>query len=326
MNLMDIEEAQDNCSEILDKVAEYFVGDREALEKVLCASLSNGHVLFEDNPGLGKTLLTKVFAQATGCDWKRVQFTPDLMPADIVGTRIWESKKEDFRLEKGPIFTNILLADEINRATPKTQSALLEAMEESQVTIEGERHDLESPFFVIATQNPIEMEGTYPLPEAQLDRFLLKMSLGYVDSLDEESKILERRIDWKKDDPTDDVESVISQSEFRNVQEVVEEDVFVHKNILKYIMEIVRSTREHNKVSVGSSPRGGLALLKLSRAMAVLRGRDFVTPDDVKVFTEETLSHRIILGSEYVMEGVNSREIVEECVSEVEVPKEFEPG
>lgn len=323
---MNIEETKENCDKIIERIADYFVGDEEDLRKVLCASLVNGHVLFEDNPGLGKTLLTKLFAQVTGCDWNRTQFTPDLMPADITGTRVWESKKGEFNLEKGPIFTNILLADEINRATPKTQSALLEAMEESQVTIEGELHELESPFFVIATQNPIEMEGTYPLPEAQLDRFLLRMSLGYIDSLEEESKVLERRIEWKKDDPTNDVESVVTQSTFREMQEVVENEVFVHDNIIQYIMEIVRESRDHRKVQVGSSPRGGLALLKVSRAMAVMRGRDFVTPDDVKIFAEEALSHRIILGSEHLMEGIDTADVVEECVKRVEVPKEFNPG
>lgn len=323
---MNIEKSKENCDEIVDKIAEYFVGNKSDLRKVLCANLVNGHVLFEDNPGLGKTLLTKLFAQVTGCEWNRTQFTPDLMPADIVGTRVWESKKSQFRLEKGPIFTNILLADEINRATPKTQSALLEAMEERQVTIEGDLHELDPPFFVIATQNPIEMEGTYPLPEAQLDRFLLRMSLGYVGSLEEESEILQRRIEWKQDDPTGGVESVVSQSTFKEMQDVVENEVFVHDNIIRYIMEIVRRSRDHRKVQVGSSPRGGLALLKLSRAMAVLRGRDFVTPDDVKVFAREALSHRIILGSEHLMEGVNPEDIVGDCVKEVEVPKKFKAG
>lgn len=323
---MDMEKTKENCDEIVDEIADYFVGDKSDLRRVLCAGLVNGHVLFEDNPGLGKTLLTKLFAQVTGCKWNRTQFTPDLMPADIVGTRVWDSKKSEFRLERGPIFTNILLADEINRATPKTQSALLEAMEEKQVTIEGELHKLDPPFFVIATQNPIEMEGTYPLPEAQLDRFLLRMSLGYIGSLGEESKILERRIEWERDDPTDDVDSVVSQSIFKKMQATVENEVFVHENIIQYIMEIVRRSRNHQKVQVGSSPRGGLALLKLSRAMAVMRGRDFVTPDDVKVFAQEALSHRIILSSEHLMEGVSPESVIRDCVKEVEVPKKFKSG
>ncbi|KXA88820.1 magnesium chelatase [candidate division MSBL1 archaeon SCGC-AAA259B11] len=323
---MQIEEFKKNCEEIVKAIGNIFVGDEPALRKILCASLVNGHVLFEDYPGLGKTLLTKIFAKVIGCNWKRIQFTPDLLPADIIGTRVWLSKKSEFSLEKGPIFTNVLLADEINRATPKTQSALLESMEERQVTIEGTLHRLESPFFVIATQNPLEMEGTYPLPEAQIDRFLIKLSLGYVDSIEEETKILKRRIEWKTDDPAEDIESVVTQKTFKKMQKEVENSVFVHENILNYITEIVRKTRTHSKVEVGASPRGGLALLKLSRAMALSRGRDFVTPDDVKDFAYDALTHRIILTSEQMLEGVDSEKIVEEAISEVKAPKEYKPG
>lgn len=323
---MKIEEAQKNSEKLIESIAEVFVGEESALRKTLCACLVNGHVLFEDNPGLGKTLLTKLFAKVIGCDWNRTQFTPDLMPADIIGTKVWLPKKSKFRFEKGPVFTNVFLADEINRATPKTQSALLEAMEENQVTVEGDLYELKPPFFVVATQNPLEMEGTYPLPEAQLDRFLLKMSLGYVEDLEQEAEILSRRIEWKCDDPTDGIESVLSRKKFRGMQEVVENSVFVHENILNYIMKIVRKTRELPEVEVGASPRGGLALLKLSRAMAVTEGRDFVTPDDVKFFTKEALSHRIIISSEELLAGMDSDEIVEESVNEVKVPKEFEPG
>jgi MoxR-like ATPase len=311
------------CDKIIDAVGEVFVGDELVIRKTLCAALANGHVLFEDYPGLGKTLLVKVFARVLGCDWRRIQFTPDLMPSDIIGTRVWRPGGS-FVVEKGPIFTNILLADEINRATPKTQSALLEAMEERQVTIEGTTFRLERPFFVLATQNPIELEGTYPLPEAQLDRFLLRMSMGYLPTLELEREVLRRRMEWARDDPTDGVRSVVSREAFRRMQEEVEK-VYVHKNILSYIAEIVRATRGHPKVRVGSSPRGGLALLKLSRALAYTYGRDFVTPDDVKAFARDALAHRLILDVEQAVEGLNPAEVVDEVVRGVKAPTRFEP-
>jgi MoxR-like ATPase len=294
---------------------------------VLSAALANGHILFEDYPGLGKTLLAKVFARLIDCSWRRIQFTPDLMPADIVGTRVWRANRSEFTFERGPIFTNVLLADEINRAPPKTQSALLEAMEERQVTIEGETHKLEPPFFVIATQNPIELEGTFPLPEAQLDRFLLKMSMGYPKTLELESEILRRRLNWKTDDPSVKVEPVITKKEFVEMQVFVEEEVYVDPQILEYIARIVRATREHPAVEVGSSPRGGLALLKISKAYAALCGRDFVTPDDVKVFIREALCHRIIIKMDYAFDGkISPKSIMDEILRQVEVPKNFMRG
>jgi len=317
------EDAKKLCDKIIGTVAGVLVGGELVLRKTLCAALANGHVLFEDYPGLGKTLLVKVFGKVTGCDWGRIQFTPDLMPSDIVGTRVWRPGGS-FVVEKGPVFTNVMLADEINRATPKTQSALLEAMEEKQVTIEGTTYRLNPPFFVMATQNPIEMEGTYPLPEAQLDRFLLKLSMGYVPTVEDECEILRRRIAWKRDDPTDDVKSMVSKETFLKLQAAAEE-IYVHKNILTYISEIVRATREHPKVRVGSSPRGGLALLKLSKAMALALGRDFVTPDDVKVFAKDALAHRIILDVEQALEGLDPAEIVDEVVRGVKAPKQFAP-
>lgn len=289
---------------------------------MLAAALSNGHVLFEDNPGLGKTLLAKVFSKVTGCNWGRIQFTPDLMPADIIGTRVW--KGTEFAIEKGPIFTNVLLADEINRSPPKTQSALLEAMEEKQVTIEGTTFKLAKPFFVIGTENPIELEGTFPLPEAQLDRFLLKMSTGYVKSLELESEILRRRIKWTLDDPTEEVEPAVSQNDFLGMQDLVEDSIYVDDQILQYISQIVRATREHPAVEVGSSPRGGLSLLKVARAHAAIEGRDFVTPDDVKAFTRDALSHRIIMKMEYEIEGtITAADVVETVVNKIEPPKDF---
>ncbi|KYH36697.1 MAG: ATPase [Candidatus Bathyarchaeota archaeon B23] len=321
---MNLEKVRDVATAILDEVNRFYVGKRLMLRKLLSAALANGHVLFEDYPGLGKTLLAKALARVTGCSWRRIQFTPDLMPADILGTRVWRIREARFVLEKGPVFTNILLADEINRSPPKTQSALLEAMEERQVTIEGETHRLEQPFFVIATQNPIELEGTYPLPEAQLDRFLVKLSIGYVETQREESLILKRRIMWRKDDPTTLMEAVTDQRTFVEMQRFVEDNIYVDDQIIDYITSIVRATRSHYAVEVGSSPRGGLALLKLSRAHAAISGRDFVTPDDVKLFALDALGHRLILRMEYALEGkVTPSDVVREILDKIEVPRDF---
>jgi MoxR-like ATPase len=305
---------------------EIFVGDPLILRKMLCAALSGGHLLFEDLPGLGKTMLAKVFAKATGCQWGRVQFTPDIMPADILGTRVWMPKASEFILEKGPIFTNILLADEINRAPPKTQSALLEAMEERQVTIEGTTYELGRPFFVIATQNPIEHEGTFPLPEAQMDRFIMRMSVGYAKDTEQEMEILRRRIKWKGDDPVAALRPAMDKEQFLWMQGQVENMVFVHESVLNYVSVLVRSTRVHYAVEVGSSPRGGLALLKLSRAYAAMMGRDFVIPDDIKLFAHEALDHRIILGMEYELEDeVSAKGVIDEILDSTEVPKDYRP-
>ena len=321
---MKVESVKEISSDILDVVSRFFVGNRLMLRKLLAAGLANGHILFEDYPGLGKTLLAKIFAKVTGCMWKRIQFTPDLMPADIIGTRVWRMRESKFVLERGPVFTNILLADEINRSPPKTQSALLEAMEERQVTIEGETNKLSAPFFVIATQNPIELEGTYPLPEAQMDRFLIKLSMGYVDTLEEESLILKRRISWRRDDPTDTMEPVTDQRIFVEMQRFIEEDMYVDDQIIDYITEIVRLTRRHPVVEVGASPRGGLALMKTARAHAAITGRDFVTPDDVKMFVVDALGHRMIMKMEYAIEGTFSADaILDDILGKVEVPKQF---
>lgn len=318
-------EAKEVCEQIIEAVATVFVGNEPLLRKLLAAGLANGHVLFEDYPGLGKTLLAKVFAKVIGCQYTRIQFTPDLLPADIVGTRIWRQQDSQFELVKGPIFTHVLLADEVNRTPPKTQAALLEAMEERQVTIDGETNTLELPFFVLGTQNPIEQEGTYPLPEAQLDRFMLKMSTGYAQSLEEESTILTRRIKWHKDDPTIDVKPVISAEQFLALQDLVEHQIYIDKSILDYVSQVVRATREHPKIEIGASPRGGLSLLKVSRAMALIHGRDFVTPDDVKIFTVDTLAHRIILSIEESLEGLSPDKVVEEIVESIPAPVEFSP-
>jgi MoxR-like ATPase len=318
-----LEKASRSCQQIVDAVRGVFVGNELIIQKLLAAALANGHVLFEDYPGLGKTLLAKVFTRVIGCNYGRVQFTPDLLPADITGGKIWRPQDGRFELVKGPIFTNVLLADEINRTPPKTQAALLEAMEERQVTIEGDTLALEMPFFVLATQNPIEQEGTYPLPEAQLDRFVMKLSMGYPSSVEQETTILKRRISWHKDDPSVDVPAVITQPEFLALQKMAEHDIYIDDSILEYVSKIVRATREHPRIEIGASPRGGLSLLKLSRCLAVIYGRDFVIPDDIKLIAADVLSHRVILKTEEMMEGADTRLIVAEIVANTPAPLEF---
>ena len=321
---MNLEKARAACDTIVEQIRSLYVGDGLLIQKLLGATLANGHVLFEDNPGLGKTLLAKTLAFSINCNFSRVQCTPDLLPADILGTKVWRAKDGSFDLLKGPVFTNILLVDEVNRSPPKTQSAVLEVMEERQVTIEGETYRCEEPFFVLATQNPIEYEGTYPLPEAQIDRFMIKLSTGYPRTLDEDKLIVKRRIEWKKDDPTRDLKPIISAEEFRALQRVVENDIYVDDVVIKYIAEIVRETRKHPQVYVGSSPRGSLALLRASRAMALMRGRDFVTPDDIKTLAVDALAHRLILRVEDVMRRVDERKIVKEVLDTVTVPKDYQ--
>jgi MoxR-like ATPase len=321
---LNIQEAKETCDKILDTVAQYFVGERDMLRKVLAAALANGHILFEDYPGLGKTLLARTFATTTGCDWKRVQFTPDLMPSDITGTKVWRFNTGEFDLMKGPVFTNILLTDEINRSPPKVQAALLECMEERQVTIEGETHRLSPPFFVLATQNPLEFEGTYPLPEAQMDRFMLRISTGYAKNPEDELLILKRRSQWQVDDPTGFIDPVTSNRGFVELQNLAEKEIYVDEQVMKYIVDIIRATRESPLLTIGSSPRGGLSLMKVSKAHALTLGRDYVTPDDVKQYAVDALSHRIILKTKYSIEGsVHDRDIIQSIVDNVEVPKDF---
>lgn len=320
-----MEKESNLCRKIIEKCLSIYVGDEVLIQKILAVSLANGHILFEDNPGLGKTLLAKTLAFSIGCQFSRVQFTPDLLPADILGTNVWKHREERFELMKGPIFTNILLTDEINRSPPKTQSALLEAMEERQVTIEGETNRLTEPFFVMATQNPIEFEGTFPLPEAQIDRFLVKISTGYPKTVEEEKLILKRRIEWKKDDPTRDIKPAVSPEEFLALQKKVETGIYIDETILEYIAQMIRETRNHPKVEIGSSPRGGLALLKTSRAMALINGRDYVIPDDVKIFAVDALAHRVILKPEHVLEKIDGKEVVKEVINKVPVPKDYHP-
>ncbi len=276
---------------LLDAVEAVIVGKRPVLERVLWAILGDGHLLIEDVPGLAKTLIAKSFAAGLGLSFRRIQFTPDLLPADITGTYVYDRKTSDFVLRRGPIFTQLLLADEINRAPPKTQSALLEAMQERQATLEGETFPLDRPFFVIATQNPIEHEGTYPLPEAQVDRFLLRIDVGYPTRA-EEVEVLERRRKRRSDDAT--IEPVTTPDQVRALQAAIE-DVHVDPAVEGYMVDIVGGTRGHSQVEVGASPRGSLALLKVSRARAAMAGRDFVTPDDVKTVAGPALAHADVL-------------------------------
>ncbi|MFW5953361.1 MAG: AAA family ATPase [Candidatus Natronoplasma sp.] len=314
---MELEDVSDISESLIDEVSKAIVGKRSVLEKTLLGILANGNILFEDYPGLAKTLLSNCFARTLGCDFKRIQFTPDLLPADITGSFIYDKNTGDFKMRKGPIFTNILLADEVNRAPPKTQAALLEAMQEKQTTIEGETHILDDPFIVIATQNPIEYEGTYPLPEAQVDRFLLRLEVGYPSASDE-VEILKRRKDRKTDDV--EIDRVTDPETLIDMQKKIE-DVHLDDDIKKYIVNIVHKTRKNKDVEVGSSPRGSLALMKLSMANAAMRGRDYVVPDDVKFISKEALSHRLVLKPGPAIKGVEEEEIIEKTLKEVPVPK-----
>ncbi len=314
---MKVDEVSRNAIRMLKEISSVIVGKEDVLELLLACVLANGHVLIEDVPGLAKTMMARCLASVMACKFSRIQFTPDLLPADITGTYVFNQKSGDFYLRKGPIFANIILGDEINRAPPKTQSALLEAMQEKQVTIEGETHKLEEPFIVIATQNPIEYEGTYPLPAAQLDRFLVRLSIGYPER-EEEIEILKRRISRKSDYFT--LTPVVSAEEVVEMQRAVEE-VHVEDSVLEYIVDLVRATREASETEVGSSPRGSLALLKLSRALAAIKGRDYVIPDDVKRVAIPALAHRLILRREFWYTNVTQESIVGRLLETVEVPK-----
>ncbi len=307
---------------VLREVERAIVGKRPLLEKIFAAVLAGGHVLLEDYPGLAKTLIAKSFATALGLEFKRVQFTPDLLPGDITGGYVYNRSTGRFELRRGPIFAHIVLADEINRASPKTQSALLEAMQELQVTIEGETMTLPEPFLVLATQNPIEYEGTFPLPEAQLDRFLMKLSVGYP-SPEEEREILRRRRERRADGIL--LEQVTTTRELLEARRLTEE-VYVDPDIERYIVEIVQATRQDSSVAVGASPRGSLALLKLTRANAALDGRGYVLPDDVKAFALPALVHRLILEPELWMKRRAAEEVIEAVLETVPVPVLDEGG
>ena len=301
---------------VVAEVEQAIVGKGPVLRQIMATILAGGHILLEDYPGLAKTLTANSFAIALGLDFRRIQFTPDLLPGDITGSYIYNRNRGDFELRKGPIFANIILADEINRASPKTQSALLEAMQEHQVTLEGETMALPLPFVVIATQNPIEYEGTFPLPEAQLDRFLVKLSIGYP-SLEEEQEILSRRRKRRSDDFL--LKPIIDAATLLEMRSAIEE-IHVDPDLERYIVELVHATRQHSRVTVGASPRGSLALLKLARAQAALDGRDYVLPDDIKAYVAPALVHRLILNPELWMRAGTSEEILTGIVGSVRVP------
>jgi len=312
----DFKELEKTSQKAIDEVRRSIVGKAELLEMVMAAILAGGHVLLEDFPGLGKTMIARSFATALGLDFKRIQFTPDLLPGDITGGYIFNRGESRFDLRQGPVFSNIVLADEINRASPKTQSALLEAMSEGQVTLEGETLRLPNPFLVLATQNPIEYEGTFPLPEAQLDRFMLKLTVGYP-SITEEREILHRRGKRVDDELTlNPITDAVQLCEMR----ALIEDVHVDEDLEKYIAEIVHETRKDRRVAVGASPRGSLAFLKISRAYAAMQGRDYILPDDIKRFGTAILSHRIILQPEYWMASKVTDDVIKDVFTKVSVP------
>jgi MoxR-like ATPase len=314
---MTIDEVGEVASRVLDEIERAIVGKRQQLELILLGVLGDGHVLLEDFPGLAKTLIARSFAQATTLQFSRIQFTPDLMPSDVTGSSIFNQRNSEFEFRPGPIFTNLLLADEINRAPPKTQAALLEAMQERQVTIEGRTNPLDRPFLVLATQNPIEYEGTYPLPEAQLDRFLLRSGVGYPEREDE-WQVLVRRIEREVDEI--ELTPVMDGPALLRMQRALER-VHVSEDVGLYMVDLVTATRTSSRAQVGASPRGTLALLKLSRGKAALDGRDFVTPDDVKAVAVPALAHRLTLRPELWVQRVTGDDVVREALETVPTPR-----
>ncbi|MDH3293664.1 MAG: MoxR family ATPase [Acidimicrobiia bacterium] len=319
---MPVLHAADLAERVLDELETVVVGKRPQLQLVLGGLLANGHVLLEDLPGLGKTLIARSLAQVTGLTVGRIQFTPDLMPADVTGSLLYDQRRQDFEFRPGPVFRNIVLGDEINRAPPKTQAALLEAMQERQVTIDGVSHRLPEPFVVLATQNPIEFEGTYPLPEAQIDRFLVKTSIGYPSAADD-AEIIRRRL-LRRHDVTE-LAPVVDQPTVLSLQATME-DVAVSDAVINYAVALVHATRDNAKVHAGASPRGVEALVKLGRAWAVLHRRDYVTPDDVKAVAVPALAHRIVLRPELWVRGVDPASVVEECLDTVPTPSTLPYG
>ncbi|OBB70642.1 MoxR family ATPase [Mycobacterium sp. 852014-52144_SCH5372336] len=306
-----------NCEAVLDEIGRVVVGKRDALALILTTVLAGGHVLIEDLPGLGKTLIARSFAAALGLEFKRVQFTPDLLPADLLGSTVYDMQSGRFEFRRGPIFTNLLLADEINRTPPKTQAALLEAMAESQVSIDGATHPLPAPFIVLATDNPIEYEGTYPLPEAQLDRFTIRLELRYL-SEQEEASMLRRRIDRGSAEPT--VAQVVDAHDLVAMRESVEQ-VTVHDDVLRYVVSLAAATRNHPQIAVGASPRAELDLVQLARARALLQGRDYVVPEDVKSLAVPAVAHRITLRPEMWVRRVRGSDVVDELLRRLPVPR-----
>ena len=313
---MDIAEASTACEDVFETVRGAVIAEDEFLERVMLGVLSRGHVLLEDVPGTGKTLTARSIAKALGLSFSRIQFTPDLLPSDVTGTNVFNEQESTFEFSQGPIFANVVLADEINRAPPKTQAALLEAMEEAQVTVDGETYQLPKPFFVIATQNPVEQEGTFPLPEAQVDRFIVKTAIGYPD-LDGEVELLRRRVSREARSPS--VERVLSEDAVLDIRRAPE-TVRVDDDLLTYMAEISQATRRDRRVAIGVSPRGTQRLLESVRSQAVLQGREFVTPDDVKRIAQPVLAHRLVLTPDAKVNDVSKADVVGDVLADVAVP------
>jgi len=313
---MKIAAVAERAREVVVTLGRIVVGKDAVLERILAGILANGHVLVEDYPGLAKTLIARLLAQALDLGFRRIQFTPDLLPSDITGSFLYDQREGRFEFRPGPVFTSLLLADEINRATPKTQAALLEAMQEGQVTVEGQSFSLAQPFLVIATQNPVELEGTYPLPEAQLDRFLMRVAVGYPEA-EAEREILKRRRERRTDSAT--VPTIVTRDELLAMQAALE-DVFVSEALERYIVALAQATRVDHRVALGASPRGSLAVLKLARAEAALRGRDFVLPDDVKAVAVAALAHRLVLRPELWVSQTTPVQVVEALLHQVPTP------
>jgi len=306
---------QEFSKRIIENLGKVIIGKNDALEFITLSLLAQGHVLIDDVPGVGKTMLAKALAKTLGCDFKRIQFTPDMLPSDVTGVSIFNQLTKKFEFRPGPVMTNILLADEINRATPKTQSALLEAMEERQITVDGVTHSIFEPFIVLATQNPIEYEGTFPLPEAQLDRFFMKIQIGYPTILDEVKIIEEQQIQH----PLERISSITNVDEILMMNEAVK-NVFVSTPVKKYIVQIIRATRENNEIYLGCSPRGSLALSRAGQIFAAMSGRDYVIPDDVKYLAESVLGHRIIIQPTARLKNVTPSAVISDILLETQVP------
>ena len=316
---IEMTELRNSLEKVKTEIGKVIVGQESMIEHLLVALLSNGHVLIEGVPGVAKTITAKLLAKTVDVGFSRIQFTPDLMPSDILGTSVFNAKNADFEFKKGPIFSNFILIDEINRSPAKTQAALFEVMEERQITMDGTRYEMQEPFLVVATQNPIEHEGTYRLPEAQLDRFLFKINVGYP-NLEQEVQIIKNQHESKMDDKTEVVQKVVSGQQLKNYQHIVRE-IVVEAHLLEYIAKIIINTRENQFLYLGASPRASLALLTASKAFAAIRGRDFVTPEDIKEASFAVLRHRVVVSPEREMEGLTADEIIRQILESIEIPR-----
>ena len=316
---IDLSNLQSEISEVRNELKKVIVGQEKMIDYLLVALLSNGHILLEGVPGIAKTITVKLLSKAVDINFSRIQFTPDLMPSDVLGTSVFDLKKSEFEFKKGPIFSNLVLIDEINRAPAKTQSALFEVMEERQITIDGLRFDMNKPFLVVATQNPIEQEGTYRLPEAQLDRFLFKIVIGYP-SLEDEIEIITREHKTKAEDKTNTIKKVLKSENLIEYQKIVK-NILIEPQLIEYIAKIIQNTRENSFLYLGASPRASLAILNASKGFAALAGRDFVTPEDIKQAAYPVLGHRVIISPEKEMEGIKTEQIIQQIIESVEIPR-----